>query len=95
MSEPFPILTVPTETRRNVEQLGSKQKFWFVHENHNWLFKVARENTGEDWAEKIGSEIGSLLRLQTHYRVGGMERTPRLCCEVFSGREYHGAGSWK
>jgi len=66
MSEPFPILTVPTETRRNVEQLGSKQKFWFVHENHNWLFKVARENTGEDWAEKIGSEIGSLLRLQTH-----------------------------
>ena len=67
MSQPFPILQIPTDARRDVEQLGSKPKFWFVHEGENWLFKEARENTGEDWSEKVASEIAALLELPTHH----------------------------
>ncbi len=53
--------------RSDVEQLGSKPKFWFKHHGENWLFKEARENTGEDWAEKVASEIARMLGLPTHH----------------------------
>ena len=53
--------------RSDVEQLGSKPKFWFKHEGGNWLFKEARDNTGEDWAEKVASEIAAALGLPTHH----------------------------
>ena len=66
MAEPFPILEVTSDTRSDVEQLGSKPKFWFKLNGENWLFKEARENTGEDWAEKIASEIARLLGIPTH-----------------------------
>jgi hypothetical protein len=50
--------------------MGSKLKFWYVDpgDQNLWLFKYARKNTGEDWAEKIASEIGALLCLP-HARV--------------------------
>jgi hypothetical protein len=67
MTEPFPILEVTSEMRSDVEQLGSKPKFWFKLHGENWLFKEARVNTGEDWAEKIASEIALLLGLPTHH----------------------------
>jgi len=67
MPDKFSILEIPTEARNDVEQLGSKPKFWFKHESQNWLFKEARENTGEDWAEKVASEIAALLGLPTHH----------------------------
>ena len=67
MNPKFPILQIPTNARRDVEQLGSKPKFWFEHEGENWLFKEARENTGEDWSEKVASEIAALLELPTHH----------------------------
>ncbi len=66
MSEPFPIIEVTSEMRSDVEQLGSKPKFWFKLNGENWLFKEARENTGEDWAEKVASEIARSLGLPTH-----------------------------
>jgi hypothetical protein len=66
MPEPFPILEVDPASRSDVEQLGSKPKFWFKRDGVNWLFKEARENTGEDWAEKVASEIARLLGLPTH-----------------------------
>lgn len=50
-----------------VEQLGSKPKFWFTYENEKWLFKEARKNTGEDWSEKLASEIAELMGLKTHH----------------------------
>ncbi len=31
-----------------------------------WLFKQARPNTGEHWAEKVASEIAELMGLATH-----------------------------
>lgn len=46
--------------------MGSKPKFWFWHRDAMWLFKQARPNTGEHWAEKIASEIAGLLKLPTH-----------------------------
>jgi hypothetical protein len=67
MPEPFSIVEVTSEMRRDVEQLGSKPKFWFKHHGENWLFKEARENTGEDWAEKVASEIAYLLGMPTHH----------------------------
>lgn len=43
--------------------MGSKPKFWFrrPEDDQPWLFKFAREGTGEDWAEKIAAEIAGAL----------------------------------
>jgi hypothetical protein len=67
MPDFFPILEVSSAMRRGVEQLGSKPKFWFNHEGADWLFKVARENSGEGWAEKVASEVAHLLGLPAHH----------------------------
>ncbi|MBC6475193.1 MAG: hypothetical protein GDA48_22240 [Hormoscilla sp. GM102CHS1] len=37
---------------------------WFLHrELGYYLYKQARSNTGEDWAEKIASELCQLIGL--------------------------------
>ena len=43
--------------------MGSKPKFWYRPDRTevDWLFKYARENTGEHWAEKIAAEVAGLL----------------------------------
>lgn len=63
----YPIITVPQASQGDVEQMGSKPKFWFRRGDERWLFKEARERTGEDWAEKLASEIAKLLGLTTHH----------------------------
>ncbi|WP_242044731.1 HipA domain-containing protein [Anabaena azotica] len=46
------------------ETMGSKYKFWFQHEQLGYcLYKQARQNIGEDWAEKVASELSELLGL--------------------------------
>lgn len=68
---PFPILSISSDQFADVEQLGSKEKFWFWQEGQKWLFKEARliispegtESTGEDWAEKIAAEIARVLNI--------------------------------
>lgn len=46
------------------EALGTKEKFWFHHPSlGHCLFKYTRTNTGEDWAEKIASELCQILAL--------------------------------
>lgn len=62
---PF-ILEVDPTWRLGIEDMGSKPKFWFRYLNEMWLFKQARTNTGEHWAEKVASEIAELLKLPTH-----------------------------
>ena len=57
----FPIIKVPDTAPILLEHLGTKRKFWF--DNYRFLFKEARENTGEDWAEKIACEVCTLLKL--------------------------------
>lgn len=79
MPEPFSILEVALAMRSDVEHLGSKPKFWFKHQGQNWLFKEARENTGEDWSEKLASEIASLLGLPTHHAELALWQGKRGC----------------
>lgn len=69
MLNPFQIIEVTPAMRSGseVEQLGSKPKFWFTYEKEKWLFKEARKNTGEDWSEKLASEIAKLMGLTTHH----------------------------
>lgn len=62
----FPIIFVTKadyELSSN-EMMGSKYKFWFQHEQLGCcLYKQARQNLGEDWAEKVASELSDLLGL--------------------------------
>lgn len=60
---PYPILTVAESDKEDIEQLGSKRKFWFRRGEERWLFKFARANTGEHWAEKIAGEVARLLEV--------------------------------
>lgn len=83
MDASFSIIEVETEMRRDVEQLGSKPKFWFEYEGEKWLFKEARENTGEDWAEKVASEVAAFIGLPTH-RVELATYEGRAGCAVRS-----------
>ncbi len=65
MTEPFKILELQSDSPEVIEQLGSKPKFWFrlQGDTQPWLFKFTRENTGEDWSEKIASELARLLKI--------------------------------
>jgi len=47
------------------EVIGTKVKFWFEHEKlGRCLYKQKKENhLGEDWAEKVASELYRLLGL--------------------------------
>lgn len=61
----FKVITITPEIyeRRKNESMGSKYKFWFEQENLNYLYKQARPNIGEDWAEKVAAELCELLGL--------------------------------
>ncbi len=65
MTEPFKILELQSDSPEVIEQLGSKPKFWFrlQGDTQPWLFKYTRDNTGEDWSEKIASELARLLKI--------------------------------
>ncbi len=65
----FPVITVPRDAPEDYEPLSTKEEgeegaFWFHDPNLDLcLYKEATPNTGEDWAEKIASELCALLRL--------------------------------
>lgn len=59
----YSVLEVSADSVVGDEQLGSKPKFWFADGNDRWLFKERRPNTGEDWAEKVASELARLIGL--------------------------------
>lgn len=64
MTDEFPIIEVPLEASESEEAMGTKEKFWFRHQELGLcLYKKARQNTGEDWAEKIAAELCKLLKL--------------------------------
>lgn len=48
---------------REIEDLGTKPKFWFEHEKLDYLYKQAKCGTGEDWAEKVAAELCEILGL--------------------------------
>lgn len=62
----FPIILVSQEAYQlsSQEMMGSKYKFWFeLEELGLCLYKQARQNLGEDWAEKVASQLCELLGL--------------------------------
>lgn len=61
----YPVRSLDDVVKLNIEQMGSKSKFWFLDPESQdaWLFKYARPDTGEDWAEKIASELAAQLGL--------------------------------
>ena len=59
----YPVVEVPDSAADQIEQLGTRPKFWFHRDGQDWLFKEVRPGTGEDWAEKVASEVCSLLQL--------------------------------
>lgn len=61
---PFALIELAVETQTQLEQLGTKAKFWFHDEQRNrFLFKQGRPGTGENWAEKVCCEVADLLGL--------------------------------
>ncbi len=65
MSESYAVYEIDIKEKLQIEQMGTKPKFWIVdiQDNIRWLFKYNRPNTGEDWSEKIASEIAELIGL--------------------------------
>jgi len=60
----FPIIEISADRITGDEQLGSKPKFWFMRDGERWLFKERRLNTGEDWAEKLASDIARHIKVE-------------------------------
>jgi hypothetical protein len=64
----FPIIQVNEDAAEFPETLGTKEKFWVVHEGVLHLLKFGRAGTGEDWAEKAACELCGTLGLpHAHY----------------------------
>lgn len=59
----YPIIKILVDDPSQLEQLGTKAKYWFWDEEgkQKLLFKVGRPGTGENWAEKMCCEICRLL----------------------------------
>ncbi len=58
----FEIYIVPPDADEKTEQIGTKRKCWFRNEHgHLYLFKEGRPNTGENWSEKVCSELCQLM----------------------------------
>lgn len=58
----YPIIQLPDDAPTQLEQLGTKTKFWFRDQDGwNMLFKEGRPGTGENWAEKVACEICRLI----------------------------------
>ncbi len=85
MSDQFPIFDVPMDAAEAEEAMGTKFKFWFQHpELGNCLFKQARSNTGEDWAEKVAAELAQLLGLpHASYELATWQSQPGVISPSF------------
>jgi hypothetical protein len=59
----YPIVQVRPEDVIGDEGMGSKPKFWFRRDGGRWLFKEARDGTGEDWAEKVVAEVARVAEI--------------------------------
>lgn len=60
----YQVFVVPDQAPTQLEQLGTKGKFWYRGEGGGrLLFKEGRPGTGENWAEKVCAEIAERLRL--------------------------------
>jgi len=60
----YPIIKI--ESKDEIEQLGTKEKYWVydAQTKEKKLFKIGRENTGENWAEVVAYEIGKHIGME-------------------------------
>lgn len=70
MSDPYPVFCVDPAWKINIENMGTKKKFWYLEPSleRKWLFKYPRSGSGEHWAEKIPSEIANRMAID-HARI--------------------------
>jgi hypothetical protein len=59
----YPVIFIADNAPELPEQLGNKEKFWLHMDERLYLFKIGRPGTGENWAEKVASELCALLGL--------------------------------
>lgn len=60
----YPVITIPAGAAQQTEPLGTKFKFWYQDESYGLsLFKEGRPGTGENWAEKIASELAKTIEM--------------------------------
>ncbi|MDQ7074222.1 MAG: hypothetical protein Q9O24_03530 [Gammaproteobacteria bacterium] len=60
----YVIQNIPENASFQLEQLGTKAKEWYFNAEEGMvLFKEGRQNTGENWAEKVCCEICRLIDL--------------------------------
>ena len=67
MAHEYDVLSFGSYSEKVSEPMGTKRKYWVRrdggNEPHDWLFKIPRAETGEDWAEKAAYELGTLISL--------------------------------
>jgi hypothetical protein len=82
VSDFFPIIKVPDDAVQSDESMGTKYKFWYQHPDlGKCLFKKARPQTGEDWAEKLAAEFASKLELpHVNYEIAVLNEEPGCIC---------------
>lgn len=93
MSEPkFEIYDISDIDPVATEPMGSKEKFWVHHPSLGMcLFKIARADTGEDWAEKVAAHLADRLGLpHARYELAHWHETRGVISPTFlaSGSAY-------
>jgi len=79
-----------------IEQLGTKYKFWFYDQDGKniKLFKIGRPGTGENWSEKVTSELAKLLEIPcASYELAKWKGEQGIASPTFvpeNGRLIHG-----
>ncbi len=78
---------VPEAGGTSIEQLGTKEKFWYEGPAlGTCLCKIVRPSTGEDWSEKAAAELAGLLGIpHARYEFGewmqpALPMPTRLAC---------------
>jgi hypothetical protein len=91
----YQIVDVPDHVADLPEQTGTKPKFWF-QDNHsdNYLFKEGRSKAGDDWSEKVASDLCGLLELpHVAYELAVWRGRRGVVCQNFvpeGGQLVHG-----
>ena len=84
----YQIVEVSPDWRIAVEEMGSKEKFWYrdPETEIDWLFKFPQVNTGQHWAEKIAAEVAAHLGiLHAKVELAVFRGTPGSVTESFAG----------
>jgi hypothetical protein len=83
MTDFYPIIQIPDDAPEFPEQQGTKIKYWLHLNEQKHLFKIGRENTGENWAEKVACELCALLGLpHAHYELAAWKEKKGVLSET-------------